>query len=162
MGFEHSLKLDIATGERVAKAIDEYGEHATAAGWGRYLPGNDYDATGLSGYIPWKFEDPEIVIFEDEKGVWVTYMFGPTGEHFQAYVPEEWPMLGECVLAWPDIAWMRFIPSEARKKLYEVLEAHDVLEVWADIIRASDTDKVMASLALNQGLEWQKGGYLRE
>jgi hypothetical protein len=163
MGFDLFLKTDLATGERAVQALAEFGKLATEQG--------DYDWTGLSCVLLWRPEQnfgPWEGVVEGLEGyenvaVWGQALTIPDPDYRWPWDPSLYPGPGECVLAWNEIAWSRFVPPEALQALHDLLGVHDGLAVWADILAAQDrigsfTDAAMGKLAQIKGGEFIKGG----
>ena len=160
MGFEHSVKVDLATAERVKAALVEFGDWAKerwlqgvksilndSTPFGRTTVGEyarrlleispeGADTTEISSCSLFRF--PEDVVWEtrdiesDLRGE-----KGPSLDvtRVRDYFPEDqWPQPGEGLLWWYEIAWLRKWSSEELRRFYELCEQNDALEVWASII----------------------------
>ena len=166
MGFEHTWKVDIATGERAMEALTKFGQWAKAK-WiedsmatvhdptpvGRTTYGKlaqrllenspeGQDWTGMSHCVLMRDPDEVVMVNEnDDSDV-------KRAEDLLSL--EDLPGDGQATLWWPEIAWPYGWTPDSRQRLYELLEAHDALDLWAAIIREGDRIGALTDMLMDR------------
>ncbi len=136
MGFEHTLKVDIATVRRAESALTAFG---------RWALSTDPDAADKLWGIC------EFHIYEDVDEEVVTNTFGTDPVRVRDYFDEdEWPAPGEGLIHWPELPFFHLVTPEARGALYRISEEFDALEVWAVIMRAGEAADTRAMETLRR------------
>jgi len=148
MGFEHTLKVDIATARRAEKALTAFGH------WARTTDPDAADKLlGIGRFHVYEDLDEEIVD--------VDYLTDSV--RVREYFKEaEWPTTGEGLIHWPELPFFHLVTPEAREALYQISEEFDALVVWADIIRAGEVADARAEETIRRffgDVEIGKGGF---
>ena len=139
MGFGMAMKMTQSAGDRAEKALSEY---MMWTGKTDSNMGHEYWRVGSHN----RYNNPNDGVFEK------TLNSGPILVQ-DCFLEGEIPGPGECLLSWREIPWTWRIPPEGLHQLYLACERHGVLDLWAQIIHASETRSAWIGSSLSEEIQ---------